>query len=182
MKQEAMPIDWTPAQRRQKDIDATWTKKHGKSYFGYKLSTSADKRYKLIRKLKVSKASEHDTHHLESVLDTGNTSRDVYADKGYVDSEREARLKGDGWRMRIQRKAAKGKPLSDCQKGRNTRIAKTRARVEHIYAALEQMGGKGLRCIGLARAVLQLNLKAATYNLRRLCSLKTCGIASAFAF
>jgi transposase, IS5 family len=27
----AMPIDWTPAQRRQKDIDATWTKKHGKS-------------------------------------------------------------------------------------------------------------------------------------------------------
>ena len=29
-----MPIDWKPAKRRQKDMDARWTKKHGKSYFG----------------------------------------------------------------------------------------------------------------------------------------------------
>lgn len=182
IKQDAMPVDWTPEQRRQKDIDATWTKKHGKSHYGYKLSTSADKRYKLIRKLKVSTASEHDTHHLEDVLDTSNTSRDVYTDKGYVDGEREARLKDQGWRMQIQRKAAKGKPLSECQQRRNNRIAKSRSRVEHVYASLQQMGGKSLRCIGLKRAVLQLNLKAASYNLRRLCSLKTAGVAPAFAF
>jgi transposase, IS5 family len=181
IKQDAMPIDWTPAQRRQKDIDATWTQKHGKSHHGYKLTTSVDKRYKLIRKLKVSTASEHDTHHLEDVLDNSNTSRDVYADKGYVDGEREARLHDQGWRMRIQHKAPKGKTQSDCQQRRNQRIAKSRARVEHVYASLQQMGGKGLRCIGLDRAVLQLNLKAATYNLRRLCSLKAGGVASAFA-
>lgn len=172
----AMPIDWTPAKRRQKDIDATWTKKHGKSYYGYKVSINADKRYKLIRKLKVTTASEHDTLHLDDVLDEYNTSRDLYGDKGYVDAEREARLKAAGYRVHIQRKAAKGKPLSNCQKRRNTRIAKTRARVEHVFAAIEQLGGKGLRSIGLARATLQLNLKAATYNLRRLCSLKNCGI------
>lgn len=147
-----------------------------------RLSTSADKRYKLIRKLKVSTASEHDTHHLEDVLDIGNTSRDVYSDKGYVDGEREARLKDQGWRMRIQRKAPKGKPLSNCQQQRNQRIAKSRDRVEHVYACLQKMGGKGLRCIGLERAVLQLNLKAATYNLRRLCSFKIGGVASAFAY
>lgn len=182
IEEQAMPIDWSPAKRRQKDIDATWTKKHGKSYFGYKLSANVDNRYKLIRKVKVSTASEHDTLHLEGVLDSSNTSQDLYADKGYVDGERETRLKATGLRMHIQRKAAKGKPLSDCQKGRNTRIAKTRARVEHVFASLEQMGGKGLRCIGLDRAILQLNLKAATYNLRRLCSLKTCGIKPAFAF
>ena len=40
------------------------------------------------------------------------------------------------------------------------------------------MGGNALRCIGLARATLQLNWKAAAYNLRRLCSLKTCGVAA----
>jgi IS5 family transposase len=40
------------------------------------------------------------------------------------------------------------------------------------------MGGKGLRCIGLARATLQLNWKAAAYNLRRLYSLKACGVAA----
>jgi IS5 family transposase len=46
-------------------MDARWTKKHGKSYFGYKVSANADKRYKLVRKIKVSTASEHDTTHFE---------------------------------------------------------------------------------------------------------------------
>jgi IS5 family transposase len=78
IKEQAMPIDWSPAKRRQKDIDATWTKKHGKSYFGYKLSANTDKRYKLIRKVKISTASEHDTLHLEGILDTGNTCQDLY--------------------------------------------------------------------------------------------------------
>jgi IS5 family transposase len=178
VKQDAMPADWTPTQRRQKDVDATWTKKHGKSHFGYKLSASVDRRCKLIRKLKVSTASEHDTHHLEDVLDSTNTSRDVDLDKGYIDREREARLKAAGWRLHIQRKAPKGKPLSACQKRRNTRIARTRARGEHVFASLSQMGGKALRCIGLARAHLHLHWKAAAYNLRRLCSLKTCGVVA----
>jgi len=111
-----------------------------------------------------------------------NTRQDLYAYKGYVDGDRENRLKATGLLVHIQRKAPKGKPLSDCQKRRNTRIAKTRARIGHVFASLEQMGGKGLRCIGLDRATLQPNFKAATYNLRRPCSLKTCGINPAFAF
>jgi transposase, IS5 family len=180
VKKEAMPIDWSPAKRRQKDIEASWTKKHRKSYFGYKLSANTDKKYKLIRKIKISTADEHDTQHLEDVLDSGNTSRTLYADKGYIDKKREKRLKAKGWQVNIQRKAAKNKPLSACQKRRNTRIAKTRARVEHVFASLEQLGGKGLRSIGLARATLQLNFKAATYNLRRLCSLITLGYKPAF--
>jgi IS5 family transposase len=91
IKEQAMPIDWPPAKRRQKDRDATWTKKHGTSHFGYKVSVNADKRYKLIRKVKVSTASEHDTLHLEDVLDPSNTRQDLYADKGYVDKERATR-------------------------------------------------------------------------------------------
>ena len=79
--------------------------------------------------------------------------------------------------MHIQRKGQAGKPLSDCQERRNRRIAKTRARVEHIDASLEQMGGKALRSIGLARATLHLHWKAAAYNLRRLCSLMEVGPA-----
>ncbi|MDD4915886.1 MAG: transposase [Methylococcales bacterium] len=84
VKEQAMPINWSPAKRRQKDIEAGWTKKHGKSYFGYKRSANTDKQYKLIRKIKISTADEHDTLHLEDVLDSGNTSRALYADKGYV--------------------------------------------------------------------------------------------------
>jgi len=46
-----MPAGWKPAKRRQKDLDATWTKKHGKRHFGYKLSINVDKKYKIIRKI-----------------------------------------------------------------------------------------------------------------------------------
>ena len=106
------------------------------------------------------------------MLDPNNTGRDVWADKGYVDQERETRLNDKGWRMHIQRKAQKNRPLSTCQQRRNDHIAKTRARVEHVFAALKQQGGKVLRCIGIARATLQLNWKVACYNLRRLCTMK----------
>jgi len=113
----------------------------------------------------------HDTLHFEPVLAAGNTSRDVWADKDYVDGERERRLGERGWRLNIQRKGQAGKPLSECQERRNRCIAKTRARVEHVYASLEHMGGKALRSIGLARARLHLNWKAVASNLRRLCTL-----------
>jgi IS5 family transposase len=65
------------------------------------------------------------------VLDEHNTSRDVYADKGYPSARRSEMLQVLGWREHIQRKAQKSKPLSACQKKRNTRIARIRARVEH---------------------------------------------------
>lgn len=52
----------------------------------------------------------------------------------------------------------KDKPLSEAQERRNKRIVvKPRARVEHVFAGLEQLGGKVLRSIGLARATLNLN-------------------------
>jgi IS5 family transposase len=168
----AMPITWSPAKRRQKDIDAHWTKKHGKSYFGYKVSANADTRYKLVRRIKVSTASEHDTLHFEDVLDPNNTNRNILADKGYVDGAREERLSKQGWRMHIQRKGTKDKPISETQQRRNHRIAKTRARVEHVFAGLAQLGGNVLRSIGLPRATLQLNWKVAAYNLQRVVYLK----------
>ena len=78
----AMVLDWAPAKLRQKDRDACWTKKYDKSYFGYKVSANADKRYRLLRKIKVSTASEHDTLHFGDVLDSANTNRDILADRG----------------------------------------------------------------------------------------------------
>jgi IS5 family transposase len=176
IEQDAMPVDWKPAKRRQKDLDATWTKKHGKSYHGYKLSINVDKRYKVIRQIKTDTASVHDSQHFDTVLDQGNTSRDVYADKGYPSQERETQLKASGYRNHIQRKGQRNQPLSACQQRRNRRIAKTRARVEHVFAAITQMGGKLLRTIGQARADFAMTMMAACYNLKRLVYLKEAGI------
>jgi IS5 family transposase len=106
------------------------------------------------------------------VPDDACASRAVLADKGYVDGERETRLTDAGGRMFIQRKGGKDKPLSETQERRNGRIAKTRARVEHVFAGLAQLGGKALRSSGFTRATLHLHWKAATYNLKLLCYLK----------
>ena len=42
------PEGWEekPAKNRQKDKDARWTKKHGKSYYGYKNHVNVDRRHK----------------------------------------------------------------------------------------------------------------------------------------
>jgi IS5 family transposase len=64
-----MPAGWKPAKRRQKDLDATWTKKHGKSHFGYKLSINVDTKYKIIRKIETDTASTHDSQHFDNVFD-----------------------------------------------------------------------------------------------------------------
>jgi len=99
-----MPTTWTAHKRAQKDVDAKWTKKHGKNHFGYKLHASVDKRYKVIRKVIITDAAVADTTVFEDLLDTCNTSRDVYADRGYPSAQREAGLKQAGWRAHIQRK------------------------------------------------------------------------------
>src|SRR5471030_2867573 len=101
-------------------------KKHGKSYFGYKLHASVDKRYKLMRKIAVTHAAVADTTVFESLLDRANTSRAVYADRGYPTAEREARLKQQRWRVHIQRKGSATKGISDTEKKRNRRIATPR--------------------------------------------------------
>ena len=163
-----IPSDWSEAKCRQKDLDATHTKKHGKGYHGYKLSISVDVRHKFIRKITTGTASEHDSTHFDDVLDEHNTNRDVYADRGYPSAQRSEMLDVLGYRDHIQRKAKPGKPLSECQKGRNKRIAKTRARVEHPFAQMRHMGGKLIRTIGQARATVAMTMMAACYNLKRL--------------
>ncbi|GGY35852.1 hypothetical protein GCM10007387_17630 [Pseudoduganella albidiflava] len=78
-----------PHKRAQKDVDAKWTKKHGKNHFGYMLHASIDKRCKLIRKIAVTHAAVADTKDFETLLNASNTSRDVYAHRSYPSIERE---------------------------------------------------------------------------------------------
>jgi IS5 family transposase len=176
VKEGTMPLAWKAHKRAQKDVDSRWTKKHGKSHFGYKLHASVDKRCKLIRKLAVTHAAVADTTVFEELLDTTNTSRDVYADRGYPSAEREHNLNQAGWRVHIQRKGTAKRAISEAQKQRNRRIATPRARVEHVFGALAQMGGKLVRCLGIVRTTLTLHLKAAAYNLKRLVFLKESGM------
>lgn len=179
IKQGEVPDDWSAAKRAQKDVDARWTKKHGKSFYGYKLHANTDRRWGFIRQHEVSAANVHDSQHFETILDSGNTGRTIRADSAYADRAREAALKGQGYRVDIQRKGHATKPLSEAQKRRNHRIAKDRAFGEHPFARLSQQGGKCLRTIGLMRAKVVIGLKVASHNLMRLARLQHGGVVPA---
>ncbi len=179
IKQERVPEDWSPAKRAQKDVEARWTKKHGKSFYGYKLHANTDRRWGFIRQHEVTAAHVHDSRHFETILDPCNTSRVIRADSAYADRTRESALKQQGYRVDIQHKGHAGKALSQAQQRRNHRIAKDRAFGEHPFARLAQQGGKCLRTIGLARAQVVIGLKVASHNLMRLARLQHRGVVPA---
>ena len=92
------PAGWEdkPAKRRQKDVEARWTKKHGKSHYGYKNHVNVDRRHKLVRRYHVSDAAEHDSQVLDDILDGDNTALGVWADSAYRSAEIEADAEGEG--------------------------------------------------------------------------------------
>ena len=107
-----------PAKRRQKDVEARWTKKHGRSHYGYKNHVNVDRRHKLVRRYQVSDAAMHDSKVLDDILDGDNTALGVWADSAYRSAEM---LKKKGLRSR-HRKASRNKPLSEREKqGNKTR-------------------------------------------------------------
>ena len=165
------PAGWDekPARRRQKDTDARWTKKHGKTHYGYKNHINVDRRHKLIRRYTVTDAAVHDSQVLGDILDWSNTACDVWADSAYRSAETEARLAEHGLRSRIHRKARRNRPLSQREQQGNKSRSKIRARVEHVFGALaNDMGGTLVRSIGIARAKTRIGLKNMAYNMRRM--------------
>lgn len=160
--------DWSKAKNAQKDTDARWTKKNGKSYFGYKNHVQVDVKHKLIRNYDVTAANVHDSQVFESLLDSDNTSADVWADSAYRSEDSLECLCGSGYREHIQRKGHRGHPLSEREKKGNRTRSTVRSRVEHIFGVQAmKMGNTILRCIGQVRARCRIGLRNLAYNLDR---------------
>lgn len=180
IKEGGTPDGWDdkPAKRRQKDTDARWTKKHGKSHYGYKNHVDIDRRHKLVRRYHVTDSAVHDSQVVEAILDPDNTASDVWADSAYRSAEIEAKLSEKGLKSRIHRKGHRNKPLSGREKRGNKTRSTVRVRVEHVFGAQSNdMGGTLVRSIGLARAKARIGLKNLTYNMRRLVQLERLAVA-----
>ncbi|WP_099828267.1 IS5 family transposase [Oceaniglobus indicus] len=175
IKNGEAPEDWAdkPAKRSQKDIDARWTKKHGKSYYGYKNHVNVDRQHKLVRRYHVSDAAQHDSQAVDHLLMRGNTGSGVWADAAYRSEETEAKLRACKLKSNIHRKGKRGKPLTEQAKGSNRTRSSVRARVEHVFGAqANDMGGTLVRTIGLVRAKAKIGMKNLAYNMRRLVQLR----------
>ena len=164
------PEGWEnkPAKRSQKDVDARWTKKHGKNHYGYKNHVNVDRKHKLIRRYHVSDAALHDSQAVEALLMRGNTASGVWADAAYRSEKIEAKLKARGLTSRIHRKGKRGKPLTQRAIQSNRTKSSVRVRVEHVFGAqANDMGGTLVRTIGLVRAKAKIGMKNLAYNIRR---------------
>lgn len=80
-----IPEEWQKPENknklRQKDLDATWTRKGGETHYGYKDHVKADADSKLITDYAVTTASTHDSQPMPEMIN--ETDNVVYADSAY---------------------------------------------------------------------------------------------------
>lgn len=158
----------TPSSKAQRDSEATFTKKGGKTFFGYKNHVNVDRRHRLVRTYDVTTASTHDSQVFEDILDTQNSALDIWADSAYKSGKHDELCEGKAYRNKIHHRAYRNKPLTGHQERANKARSKVRALIEHTFAYGKNWGKKiTLRSIGMEKAALNIGLKNLTYNMRR---------------
>ena len=119
-----------------------------------------------MRRYTVTDAARHDSQKFDAVLDTANTSRDVWAGSAYRSEATEAKLKE--LRYRSHRKGRRDKALTTREQATNKTASKVRSRVEHGFGhTVSLMGGKPVRTIGIVRSKAKTGLRNLAYNMHR---------------
>lgn len=167
IKSGETPAEWSEPKRRQKDVEARWTQKHKKSYYGYKNHIGVDHAYKIIRRWLTTDASVHDSQVFYDLLDDSNSSGDVWADSAYWSGDKKDELADLGFNSHIHRKGVRGKPLNERSVEANRKRSKIRARVEHVFGQ-QALFGRYIRTVGWARARLKIGMTNLAYNMKRL--------------
>jgi IS5 family transposase len=174
IKQGEIPPEWEEAKKRQKDTDARWIKRNGKSYYGYKNHVNVDVKHKIIRTYSVTDAAVHESGVFDELLDETNTSAQVYADSAYRSDESIELLENRGFRERLQRKGCKNRKLTRRERQGNRTRAKIRSRIEHVFGVMAMMAGSlVVRTIGIIRARTKIGLRNLAYNINRYALLAT---------
>jgi len=154
-----------------KDKAASYTKKHGHTYHGYKGHIATD-RNGMIKDYRFDTASMHDSKHIDDLIE--DETHSVFADSAYMDKKRKARLQAEGiFCGIIERKVRGQKELTRSQKLHNRLVAGIRAVVEHPFAWMKNSGYGRVRYRGMRRNALDFGLHVIAYNWKRSFSLLT---------
>ena len=149
-----------------RDPPAGWTKKNGRSRFGYKAHAAVDEGSGLVREAVMTPADVHDSVPADGLVQGDEQA--VYADKAYDDTARRKRLKAQGIEPRIMYQARRNRPLKPWQTAFNKAVAPIRAGVERLFATMKRAYGyRRVRYLGLARNDVQLQTMCAAINMRR---------------
>ncbi len=155
-----------------RDKDADFTKKRGKTYYGYKGHIAIDEDSEIIKTVEFTKASLHDSSAFDQLVDYSEQA--VFADKGYANKTRRKKLEAIGIFDGILAKGYRNKPLSKSEKKLNKLLSTIRNRVERPFAFMKQVLQYS-RCsyYDLKRNRFEFIMGTLVYNIRRLITATT---------
>ena len=151
------------------DTEGRWVKKAGKLLYGYKKHAVTDTEG-LVLQVVTTAANVHEIANLKEVLEEVALPKHIpfFADKGYASQANRDLLKEKKLRDRIQKKAVRGKALSEREKLFNKLISKVRYKVERTFGSISRwFHSKEARYRGLEKTHTQHLLEAMAYNLYR---------------
>lgn len=150
-----------------RDKDADFTKKRGKTYYGYKGHIAIDEDSEVIKTVEFTKASIHDSNRFDKLVDYSEKA--VFADKGYANKTRRKKLETKGIFDGILAKGYRNKPLSKSEKKLNQLLSTVRNRVERPFAFMKRILQYS-RCsyYDIKRNRFEFIMSAFVYNIRKL--------------
>jgi len=152
------------------DPQASFTKKHGKTYFGYKMHIGVDQGSALIRRMLTTTAAIHDSLAFRGLI-CGDEGA-AFGDKAYGSRAHRAWLEELGIKDRLMHKAARNRPLERWQVWFNKAVSGPRSQVEQAFGIFKRSYGLArARYRGKARNASHFLILATAYNLRRALSL-----------
>lgn len=152
------------------DVEAAWTIKAKKPYYGYKIHMATDAGHGFIIGGHVTPANRADTKELMEVVEESGIPKGsmVLADKGYSSADNRTRLEKAGITDGIMYKAARGRKLTEAQKLMNRVISGLRGKVERAFGTLKRdYGFQRTRYLGCAKVKLEFLLNAMAFNLKK---------------
>jgi len=160
----------TPHSNR--DNDADFTQKRGKTYYGYKGHIAIDEDSEVIKTVEFTKASVHDSNQFERLVDYSEQA--VFADKGYANKSRRNKLEKNNIFDGILAKGYRNKTLSKAEIKLNKLLSTVRNKVERPFAYMKRILNYQ-RCsyYDLERNRFEFIMNAFLYNIRKLITATT---------
>lgn len=155
-----------------RDKDADFTQKRGKTYYGYKGHIAIDEESEIIKTVEFTKASLHDSNAFEQLVDY--TEEAIFADKGYANKSRRKKLEKNNIFDGILAKGYRNKTLSKAEIRLNRLLSTVRNKVERPFAYMKRILNYQ-RCsyYDLRRNRFEFILAALVYNIRKLITATT---------
>jgi IS5 family transposase len=133
----------------ERDPQAGWTKKNGRSRFGYKAHAAVDEGSGIVRGATLTPADVHDSVPADDLVQGDEEA--VYADEACDSEARRAGLRERGIEPRIMHEARRNRPLKPWQAAFNKAVAPVRAGVERLFGTMKRAyGHRRVRYPGLA--------------------------------